>query len=167
LWQRTPGKLLSPSFRARLLEFFETHLSASPSNAATDVEGEDLVQEVYLRLLTTQHSVQKVASYVLREHESRSLIEHIAERYEESRHGYPGTDNDPTRLLLTTEDLEKAVAVVMKLPHKWQQVWASTYLEELTPAEIAEQVGTDERTTREFLDRVRSYLNKHARHEST
>lgn len=160
-----PGKLLSPSFRARLLEFFETNLPATshPREANADVDGEDLVQEVYLRLLTEQRGVHRIATYVLREHESRLQIErtYIAERYEDSCHGCLGASEDPESLLLTSEAIEQAVAIVMQLPERMREIWVLKYLKQLEYAEIADQLGIDQSTTRDYLYRARDYLSKY------
>ena len=165
LWERAPGKLLLPSFRERVVEFFETHLPATShlGDANADIEGEDLVQEVYVRLLTEDRGVHGIAAHVLRDDESRLQIEraHIAERYEESCHGCLGAHVDPERLLLITEAVEQVVAVVMRLPERMRDIWVLRYLKEMSAAEIAAQLRIDETTARDNLYRVREYLSKY------
>lgn len=152
--ERVPGKLLSPAFRVRLAEFFDTQVELIDAAFECD----DLVQDVYLRLLTRQQGVRLVANEVLKSH---SAIEcrHVVERYDESRHGRAAAD--PQSLLLNAEAVEQAVAIVMQLPQRMREIWVLRYLEELTQAEIAEELEMDESTARKYLGLARDYLTKH------
>lgn len=161
----TPLERLSARYRGPLRRFFERRLEASP-------DPEDLVQEVFIRLLRQEHIgdvhnldgyVFQVAANVLRDHAKRWSI-----RREEANHATLDGDSleggfTPERVLSGQESLERLIAALYELPPRTQAIFTLYHFEGVTQVDIARRLNMPISTVEKHMSRANRHLLAHVR----
>lgn len=161
----TPLERLSARYRGPLRRFFERRLEASP-------DPEDLVQEVFIRLLRQDHIgdvhnldgyVFQVAANVLRDHAKRWSI-----RREEANHATLDGDSleggfTPERVLSGQESLERLIAALYELPPRTQAIFTLYHFEGVTQVDIARRLNMPISTVEKHMSRANRHLLAHVR----
>jgi len=151
---------LNTAFRSSLLGYF--------TRRAADVgEAEDLVQEVFERLLKRgdltdvghlRGYVFETASNVLtdrlRRQRSRRAGDHVT--FDDSVHG--DVDFSPEHVLLEREQLARATAALLRLPERSRVVFVLRRLEGLKYRDIAAQLNISVSAVEKHMERAIAHL---------
>jgi RNA polymerase sigma-70 factor (ECF subfamily) len=132
-------------------------------------EIEDLLQEVFLRLSARAgvEAIERLDAYVfatasnLLRDRRRQLKSHAAsahEPYDESVHGSARPTSEPDRLLLGTQLVTELVAALYELPERVRTVFSLYHFEDLSHAEIGEQLGIAISTVEKNMARANAHL---------
>lgn len=157
---------LSQRLRAPLRRYFEKRLGRR------DEEIDDLVQEVFVRLVTGSRleSVRKVEAYLfqtaanlLKDRHRRLTARGVESResYEELVHGGATETVSPERALLGQEAIERLIAALYGLPERTRSVWVLYHIEDLPHAEIGRQLGMAQSTVEKHMRRANVHLLKY------
>jgi len=147
-------------YRSPLLRFFERR-------TRPDIDREDLVQEVFTRLLKRDglDSVEKVDAYLfqtaasvlndfLRRRKARLLS--AAEPVDEER--VSDTAVSPERVLLGKEAIEQLGRALADLPERAQTIFVLYHFEEVPQTEIAKRLGISLSTVEKDMGRANLFL---------
>ena len=151
---------LADRYRAPLTRFFKRRMSGS-------ADGEDLVQEVFVRLarMTDLDQVRNLDGYVFQV-AANLLRDH---RRREATRGGPPSDLDldalpeetgfsPERVLIGKDALQRLVAALYELPEKTRMIFTLYHLEAVRQVEIARQLGMPVSTVEKHLSRANAHL---------
>lgn len=151
---------LSAEFRPSLTRYFAKRVK-NPADI------EDLVQEVFLRLLkrASGEQVDYAGAYIfrtaasvfsdwVRNRTARRTKDH--EEFETDLHGE--VDFTPERVLMGRERLEKAIAILMELPERTRTIFVLRHIEGLRFKDICVRLGMPVRTVENHMARALSYL---------
>ena len=153
---QTSFEALSQSFRPSLLRYFARRLG-------NEVEIEDLVQQVFERLLKRGDvtGMDNVGGYVFqtassvfidhtRHHRTRRATAH--EPFDDARHG--DADFSPEHVLLGRERLAGAVAVLLELPERTRVIFVLRRLEGMKYLDIAARIGISVSAVEKHMERA-------------
>lgn len=163
--ERGPGAVMkSLSLRLRLpLKRYFTNRRV-PSH-----EVDDLVQEVFLRMSArggVEH-VERIEPYVfttasnLLRDRHRHLTSQAAEAhvpYDDALHGSSRPAPEPDRIVLGTQLVTRLVEALYELPERTRTVFSLYHFEELTHAQIGEQLGMAISTVEKNMARANAHL---------
>lgn len=165
--QATPAEqevlnTLAAQFGLVLLQFFQRRVRDRP-------EAEDLVQEVFIRLLKRGDisALQDVRGYVFetaasvltdraRKRVSRHSDEHIG--FDPITHG--SEDFPPDRVLIGEETLTRASRALLELPERVRAVFVLRRLEGLRYQDIAQRLGISLSSVEKQMARAVAYLTQ-------
>ncbi|HEY8510017.1 MAG TPA: sigma-70 family RNA polymerase sigma factor [Steroidobacteraceae bacterium] len=155
---------LSRRLRGPLRRFFEKRLGRR------DDEVEDLVQEVFVRLVngTKLDSVRNVEAYLFqtaanllrdrwRRRASREADLH--DSYDDVAHGAAGTLS-PEHEVLSQEQIERLIAALRALPERTRNVWMLYHYEDMRHAQIASELGIGQSTVERHMKIATEHLLK-------
>lgn len=132
-------------------------------------EVDDLVQEVFLRMSArggVEH-VEKLDPYVfatasnLLRDRRRHLTSHASSAhvpYDEALHGSSRPALEPDRIVLGTQLLARLMEALYELPERTRAVFSLYHFEELTHAQIGEQLGMAVSTVEKNMARANAHL---------
>lgn len=150
-------------FRMPLLKFFERR-------TRPDIDREDLVQEVFARLIKRDDlsSVDNVDGYVFQT-ASSVLTDHLRRRRVRPHDNQvPLEDDDyvsdealsPERVILGKEAIEQLGRALAELPERAQTVFALYHFEEVPQTEIAKRMGVSLSTVEKEIAKTNHFLLK-------
>ncbi|MDQ8756231.1 RNA polymerase sigma factor [Sphingosinicella sp. LHD-64] len=153
---------LSQTFRASLGRYFSRRVR-------DPVEAEDMVQEVFERLLkrgniaNLEHAggyVFETASSVLadRFRKRRSHHADAHDLFDEHRHG--DVDFSPEHVLLGREKLARATAILLELPERTRVIFVLRRLEGMRYSDIAARLGISVSAVEKHMQRAIAHLAK-------
>jgi RNA polymerase sigma-70 factor (ECF subfamily) len=153
---------LSGSFRASLLR----HFGRRTSNA---VDSEDMVQEVFVRLLkrgrisrleNLNAYVFETASSVLKDRFRKDRSHHVDahDPFDCERHA--DVDFSPEHVLLDREQLARATAALQELPERTQVIFVLRRLEGVKYQEIAARIGISVSAVEKHMQRATTHLTR-------
>jgi len=151
---------LSQEFRPALLRYFSRRLS-------NPAEIEDLVQEVFVRLLNHERvtEMEGARGYVfetansvfvdwLRKRKTRLADYH--DPFDPLQHG--STDFDADRVLSGREELARATAILLELPERTRVIFVLRRIEGLKYKDIAKRLGISVSAVEKNVARAMTYL---------
>jgi RNA polymerase sigma-70 factor (ECF subfamily) len=151
---------LTEEFRPALLRYFSRRLS-------NQSEIEDLVQDVFLRLLNHQNvtEMEGARGYVfetansvfvdwLRKSRTRRADRH--DPFDPQHHG--STDFEAERVLSGREELARATAILMELPERTRVIFVLRRIEGMKYKDIARHLGISVSAVEKNVSRAMSYL---------
>src|SRR5258708_1762969 len=151
---------LDRRYRVPLIRYFGKRI-----REAYDVD--DLVQEVFIRLVRQAaiESVQQIDSYVfqtaanvIRDRARRHAARHHREHDELSESDLPTNELSPERVLLGTEQLERAIAALEELSESTRQVFVLRRYEGMRYEEIAAHLGMSVSGVRFHMEKAKAHL---------
>jgi RNA polymerase sigma factor (sigma-70 family) len=153
-------KDLDRRYRVPLIRYFAKRI-----REAYDVD--DLVQEVFIRLVQQAaiESVQQIDSYVfqtaanvIRDRARRQATRHHREHDELSESDLPANDLSPERVLLGSEQLDRAIAALEELSECTRQVFVLRRYEGMRLEEIAAHLGMSVSGVRFHMEKAKAHL---------
>jgi RNA polymerase sigma-70 factor (ECF subfamily) len=151
---------LDRRFRVPLMRYFAKRIRET-----YDVD--DLVQEVFMRLVRQAEieSVQQIDSYVfqtaanvIRDRARRQAARHHGRHDELSDAELPTDDLSPERVLLGSEQLERAIAALEELSESTRQVFVLRRYEGMRHEQIAAQLGISVSGVRFHMEKAKAHL---------
>lgn len=153
---------ISSSFRPSLSRFFERRVKERS-------EIEDLVQEVFLRLVRRGgvNNVDRIGGYIF---ETAASVLNDRLRYRRSRasdaHGlfdgeqHAGVDFAPDRVLDGQERLRLASAALLELPERTRHVFVLRRIEGMRYQDVAERLGMSVSAAEKHMQRALAHLSE-------
>ncbi len=153
---------LSRRFRSALLGYFRRRVKDA-------IEAEDLVQEVFLRLLRRGNVAAiadaraylfETASTVLIDRSRRGSVRHSAahESFDPDRHD--GADFPSERVYLGREALGRVSAALLELPERTRIIFVLRRLEGMKYSDIARQLGISVSAVEKHMVRAVSHMTE-------
>jgi RNA polymerase sigma factor (sigma-70 family) len=151
---------LDRRYRVPLIRYFGKRI-----REAYDVD--DLVQEVFIRLVRQAaiESVEQIDSYVfqtaanvIRDRARRHAARHHRDHDALSECDLPTNDLSPERVLLGTEELNRAVAALEELPDNTRRVFVLRRYEGMRHEEIAAHLGMSVSGVRFHMEKAKTHL---------
>ena len=149
----------SQRYRSSLLGFFKRR-------TPRQVDCEDLVQEVFLRLAQRRHleDIQNVEGYlfhsaagVLTDWRRRGAVRH-SDAHVTLDFDLPDVGVTPERVLMGREDLSRLIATVAEMPPRTQAIFSLYHFEHKSHAEISRLLGIAVRTVEDHMGRANALL---------
>lgn len=151
---------LGATFRPTLVRYF---LRRVPDAA----EAEDMVQEVFLRLIRRGGvgELEKLDAYVFetaasvitdRARKDRTRRSAAHDSFDQDRHG--GVDFSPEHVLINREQLQRVSAILLELPERTRVIFVLRRLEGLRYQEIAARLGISVSAVEKHVARAMAHL---------
>lgn len=152
--------LISASFGPSLVRFFQRRVN-------DQAEVEDLVQEVFLRLVRrgSIDQIEKLGGYVFetaasvlqdRHRRRRSHASDAHDCFDPERHA--GVDFAPDRVLDGQERLRRASAALLELPERTRHVFVLRRIEGLRYQDVAKRLGLSVSAVEKHMQRAMQHL---------
>jgi RNA polymerase sigma factor (sigma-70 family) len=151
---------LDRRYRVPLIRYFGKRI-----REAYDVD--DLVQEVFIRLARQAaiESVEQIDSYVfqtaanvIRDRARRLAVRHHRDHVALAESDLPTNDLSPERVLLGTEELNRAIAALEELPDNTRRVFVLRRYEGMRHEEIAAHLGMTVSGVRFHMEKAKAHL---------
>ena len=160
--EREAIEALSREFRPSLVRYFSKRCKET-------TEIEDLVQEVFLRLVkrSVVTDVKQVGGYVFQTASSvltdwlrRRTVRHVNDHEEFVPEAHGSVDFSPERVLIGKDRLAEAVAILMELPERPRTVFVLRRIEGLRYKDIAARLGISVSAIERHMKRAVLHLMK-------